>query len=252
MRSTTLPPKTRRRPHRAGASRMSPRRGLRPRRRDARERFGRLDILVNNAGRGMKYVSENFLTEPTRFWETDPAAWRLVIDTNVIGPFLMARAAVPAMLRAGWGRIVNISMTPRPCGAAAFRLTARRRRRWNSRPYLVAGPRRHRRHRQRVVAGRRDADRHDPRRAFPTHAIDIARSRDHRAAFVVSREHRNPTASPDGVSSPPTGATTIRRPRPPPRAGRSNGLRHCERSETIRVAAADSGLLRRCAPRNDA
>jgi len=34
----------------------------------ALERFGRLDVLVNNAGRGMKYVSENFMTEPTRFW----------------------------------------------------------------------------------------------------------------------------------------------------------------------------------------
>ena len=33
----------------------------------ALERFGRLDILVNNAGRGMKYVSERFLNEPTRF-----------------------------------------------------------------------------------------------------------------------------------------------------------------------------------------
>ena len=33
------------------------------------KRFGRLDILVNNAGRGMKYVSNEFLTEPTRFWE---------------------------------------------------------------------------------------------------------------------------------------------------------------------------------------
>src|SRR5664280_2760557 len=32
--------------------------------------FGRLDILVNNAGRGMKYVSETFMTEPTRFWDT--------------------------------------------------------------------------------------------------------------------------------------------------------------------------------------
>ena len=39
-----------------------------------------------------------------------PDAWRLVIDTNVVGPFLMARAAVPAMLAAGLGRIVNISM----------------------------------------------------------------------------------------------------------------------------------------------
>jgi 3-oxoacyl-[acyl-carrier protein] reductase len=73
-------------------------------------RFGRLDILVNNAGRGMKYVSERFLTEPTRFWETSPEAWRLVIDANVNGPFLMARAATPVMIRAGWGRIVNISM----------------------------------------------------------------------------------------------------------------------------------------------
>ena len=76
----------------------------------ALERFGRLDILVNNAGRGMKYVSERFLTEPTTFWTTDPHAWRLVIDTNVNGPFLMACAAVPVMLEAGWGRVVNISM----------------------------------------------------------------------------------------------------------------------------------------------
>ena len=76
----------------------------------ALDRFGRLDILVNNAGRGMKYVSDSFLTEPTRFWETSPEAWRLVIDANVNGPFLMARAAAPAMIRAGAGRIVNISM----------------------------------------------------------------------------------------------------------------------------------------------
>lgn len=73
-------------------------------------RWQRLDILVNNAGRGMKYVSERFLTEPTRFWEVDPQTWQMVIDTNVNGPFLMARAAVPHLLRAGWGRIVNISM----------------------------------------------------------------------------------------------------------------------------------------------
>jgi NAD(P)-dependent dehydrogenase (short-subunit alcohol dehydrogenase family) len=72
--------------------------------------WGRLDILVNNAGRGMKYVSERFLTEPTRFWEVEPDTWRMVIDTNVNGPFLMARAAVPHMLAGGWGRIVNLSM----------------------------------------------------------------------------------------------------------------------------------------------
>jgi NAD(P)-dependent dehydrogenase (short-subunit alcohol dehydrogenase family) len=74
------------------------------------KRFGRLDILVNNAGRGMKYVSNEFLTEPTRFWEVAPETWRLVIDTNVNGPFMMARCAVPVMLKAGWGRIVNVSV----------------------------------------------------------------------------------------------------------------------------------------------
>lgn len=75
------------------------------------KRFGRLDILVNNAGRGMKYVSNEFLTEPTRFWEVAPETWRLVIDTNVNGPFMMARHAVPVMLEAGWGRIVNVAVS---------------------------------------------------------------------------------------------------------------------------------------------
>jgi 3-oxoacyl-[acyl-carrier protein] reductase len=77
---------------------------------EALGRFGRLDILVNNAGRGMKYVSDTFMTEPTRFWEVPAAVWRLVMDTNVNGPFHMARAATPHMLAGGWGRIVNISM----------------------------------------------------------------------------------------------------------------------------------------------
>lgn len=76
----------------------------------AQDRFGRLDMLVNNAGRGMKYVSQQFLTEPTRFWETAPEVWRMVIDTNVNGPFLMSRAAAPVMIAAGRGRIVNITM----------------------------------------------------------------------------------------------------------------------------------------------
>jgi 3-oxoacyl-[acyl-carrier protein] reductase len=74
------------------------------------DRFGRLDVLINNAGRGMKYVSDTFLTEPTRFWEIMPATWRIVIDTNVNGPFMMARCAVPLMVKAGWGRIINVSV----------------------------------------------------------------------------------------------------------------------------------------------
>ena len=74
------------------------------------QRFGRLDVLVNNAGRGMKYVSQTFLTVPTRFWDVAPETFRMVIDANVVGPFLMARAAAPSMIEARWGRIVNISM----------------------------------------------------------------------------------------------------------------------------------------------
>lgn len=76
----------------------------------ARERFGRIDVLVNNAGRGMKFVGERFLSEPAKFWRIPEETWRLVIDTNVTGPFLMAREAAPAMIEAGWGRIVNLSM----------------------------------------------------------------------------------------------------------------------------------------------
>lgn len=85
-----------------------------------KEQLGRLDILVNNAGRGMKYVSERFLTEPTRFWEVRPDVFRMVIDTNVNGPFLMARAAVAPMLRGGWGRIVNVSMNRETMRRAGF------------------------------------------------------------------------------------------------------------------------------------
>ncbi len=82
--------------------------------------FGRLDILINNAGRGMKYVSKHFLTQPARFWEVDPETWRLVIETNVNGPFFMARAAVPVMLKVGWGRIINISMNHDTMRRAGF------------------------------------------------------------------------------------------------------------------------------------
>lgn len=76
----------------------------------AKSRFGDLHILINNAGRGMKYVSENFLETPPKFWEADVDSWKMVIDTNVIGPFLMAKAALPHMLLNNWGRIINISM----------------------------------------------------------------------------------------------------------------------------------------------
>lgn len=73
--------------------------------------FARIDILVNNAARGMRFVNEDFMTEPKPFWEADTDAWRMVIDTNVIGVFLLTRAVVSHMIRRGSGRIINISIS---------------------------------------------------------------------------------------------------------------------------------------------
>ena len=73
------------------------------------ERFGRIDALINNAGRGMLEVSTTFNTKAALFWHSDPQGIRNIIDANVLGPFLMARACVPHMVAQGFGRVVNIS-----------------------------------------------------------------------------------------------------------------------------------------------
>ena len=52
-------------------------------------------MLVNNAARGMRFVNERFMTDPRPFWEADPAAWRMVIETNV--PVPIVRVVVPVM-----------------------------------------------------------------------------------------------------------------------------------------------------------
>lgn len=71
--------------------------------------FGRIDGLVNNAGRGMLEISQTFNTEPALFWQADPQGFRNIIDANVTGAFLMARACVPHMVAQGFGRVVNVS-----------------------------------------------------------------------------------------------------------------------------------------------
>jgi NAD(P)-dependent dehydrogenase (short-subunit alcohol dehydrogenase family) len=74
------------------------------------DRLGGLDVLVNNAGIGMRTVNPEFFTEPRGFWEVTPDGFRDVIDTNLTGYFLVARAVVPTFFAAGGGRIVNISL----------------------------------------------------------------------------------------------------------------------------------------------
>jgi gluconate 5-dehydrogenase len=72
--------------------------------------LGGIDVLVNNAGIGMRTVNPRFLSEPQPFYAVSPQGFRDVIATNLTGYFLVAREIVPVMLRAGAGRIVNVSM----------------------------------------------------------------------------------------------------------------------------------------------
>jgi NAD(P)-dependent dehydrogenase (short-subunit alcohol dehydrogenase family) len=71
---------------------------------------GRIDVLVNNAARGMKFVNPRFMSDPQPFWEADPDAWRLVVETNIVGVFLITRAVVPSMLERAQGSIVNVTI----------------------------------------------------------------------------------------------------------------------------------------------
>ena len=74
------------------------------------DRVGGIDLLINNAGLGMRTVNPRFHTDPQGFWTVTPDGFRAVVDTNLTGYFLVARAVTPLMLAAGHGRIVNVSM----------------------------------------------------------------------------------------------------------------------------------------------
>ncbi len=63
------------------------------------DNWGRLDILVNNAG----------VTRDTLLPRMSDDEWDDVITTNLRGAFLFARAASRHMMRARYGRIINIS-----------------------------------------------------------------------------------------------------------------------------------------------
>jgi NAD(P)-dependent dehydrogenase (short-subunit alcohol dehydrogenase family) len=72
------------------------------------EHFGRLDILINNAGINTSLLRPE--GQPVgKFWEVTPTEFRRVIDVNVVAVFLMTRAALPVLLKQGWGRIINVT-----------------------------------------------------------------------------------------------------------------------------------------------
>jgi 2-hydroxycyclohexanecarboxyl-CoA dehydrogenase len=64
-----------------------------------RERFGPVGVLVNAAGK------DGF----TRFADLPFADWQRVVDINLNGVFHCVQSALPDMVHAGWGRVVNIS-----------------------------------------------------------------------------------------------------------------------------------------------
>jgi len=75
--------------------------------------FGSIEILVNNAG----------ITRDTLLLRMKRADWDDVIQTNLTGTFLMTQALLSPMLKARWGRIINISSVVGETGQAGQALS---------------------------------------------------------------------------------------------------------------------------------
>ena len=69
--------------------------------RESDERIGACDVLVNAAG----------IAVSAKFVDTDVETWRRVIATDLEGPYLLTRCALPAMLARGSGAVISIAST---------------------------------------------------------------------------------------------------------------------------------------------
>ncbi len=78
--------------------------------------FGRLDILINNAGLWRGLADAGLIECPDDVWDI---AWAV----NVTGTLRATRAAVPAMKKNSWGRIVNVSSMAAKMGTDSYGLT---------------------------------------------------------------------------------------------------------------------------------
>ncbi len=75
---------------------------------DVLARFGRIDVLFNNAG----------IAGIGKLHETSVELWDRVMAVNLRGVFLVARAVLPPMIKAGRGSIINMSSTIAEIGLA--------------------------------------------------------------------------------------------------------------------------------------
>lgn len=76
-------------------------------------KFGRIDVAINNAA-----IFSSLKMKP--FEQIPLPEWEQVMRVNITGCFLLARAVLPAMRQAGWGRIINISSAAVPTGTKNY------------------------------------------------------------------------------------------------------------------------------------
>ena len=74
------------------------------------QQHGRLDVLVNNAG--MTSVGDPM--DDRGLLELDLDRWRHELSRNLDPCFTVTRAAMPLLLTAGWGRVVNVASVTGP------------------------------------------------------------------------------------------------------------------------------------------
>jgi 3-oxoacyl-[acyl-carrier protein] reductase len=63
------------------------------------DEYGKIDILINNAG----------AVSTTRFKDIGVSEWDYIFNVNVRAPYLLTKLCLPNMLKAKYGRIINIS-----------------------------------------------------------------------------------------------------------------------------------------------
>ncbi len=71
-------------------------------------KFGRIDLLVNNAG----------ISDSAPYHRTSDEMWDRLMQVNVHAAFALCRALIPAMVEAGFGRVINVASNAGRAGYA--------------------------------------------------------------------------------------------------------------------------------------